>query len=156
MRPYSSMLSIASGLAILVSLSTPGYVFGQATGTASASTTPAAAAPATPEISAETTTKSAPFPGDWTWMNSNGRVVDSPMSTKYFTPEFRADINYTWDHNHPSDDSLGGSTETFRSDEFQLEQLSFGGDIRIDNVRGRFLTMFGDVGHYHAAQRRQL
>jgi hypothetical protein len=102
-----------------------------------------AAAPAPPEISAERTTKEAPFPGDWTWLNSNGRVVDSPMSTKYFTPEFRADINYTLDYNHPKDDTLGGSTETFRSDEFQVEQLSFGGDIRIDNVRGRFLTMYG-------------
>jgi hypothetical protein len=38
---------------------------------------------------------------------------------------------------------MGGSTESFRSDEFQVEQLSFGGDIRIDNVRGRFLTMYG-------------
>jgi hypothetical protein len=65
------------------------------------------------------------------------------MSTKYFTPEFRADVNYTLDLNHPEDDSLGGSTETFRSDEIQVEQLSFGGDIRIDNVRGRFLTMYG-------------
>ena len=70
----------------------------------------------TPTISAERTKKSAPFQGDWTWMNSNGRVVDSPMSTKYFTPEFRADTNYTWNHNHPTDDSMGGSTETFRSD----------------------------------------
>ena len=104
---------------------------------------PPAATPAPPEISAERTTKEAPFPGDWTWLNSNGRVVDSPMSTKYFTPEFRADINYTLDYNHPKDDSLGGSTETFRSDEVQVEQLSFGGDIRIDNVRGRFLTMYG-------------
>jgi hypothetical protein len=102
-----------------------------------------AAAPATPEISAERTTKSAPFPGDWTWLNSNGHQVDSPMATKYFTPEFRADVNYTLDYNHPKDDSLGGSTETFRSDEIQVEQLSFGGDIRIDNVRGRFLTMYG-------------
>jgi hypothetical protein len=92
---------------------------------------------------AEVTTKEAPFPGDWTWLNSNGRVVDFPMTTKYFTPEFRADVNYTLDYNHPSDDTLGGSTETFRSDEIQVEQLSFGGDIRIDNVRGRFLTMYG-------------
>jgi hypothetical protein len=104
---------------------------------------PPAATPAPPEISAERTTKEAPFPGDWTWLNSNGRVVDSPMSTKYFTPEFRADVNYTLDYNHPKDDTLGGSTETFRSDEVQVEQLSFGGDIRIDNVRGRFLTMYG-------------
>jgi len=109
-------------------------------------TAPAAAAPtepADPEIGAQTTTKGEPFPGDWTWLNSNGHAIDSAMSTKYFTPEFRADVNYTLDLNHPEDDSLGGSTETFRSDEIQVEQLSFGGDIRIDNVRGRFLTMYG-------------
>ncbi len=101
------------------------------------------AAPAPPEIDAQTTKKGEPFPGDWTWLNSNGHAVDSPMSTKYFTPEFRADANYTLDLNHPEDDSLGGSTETFRSDEFQLEQISVGGDIRINNVRGRILTMDG-------------
>jgi hypothetical protein len=39
---------------------------------------------------------------------------------------------------------MGGSTESFRSQEFQVEQLSFGGDLRLDNVRGRFLTMFGE------------
>jgi hypothetical protein len=114
--------------------------------TPGATITPAAVTPAPatpPEISAERLTKEAPFPGDWTWLNSNGRVVDTPMATKYFTPEFRADVNYTLDYNHPEDDSLGGSTETFRSDEVQIEQLSFGGDIRIDNVRGRFLTMYG-------------
>jgi len=104
---------------------------------------PAAAEPAAPEIGAQTTTKGEPFPGDWTWLNSNGHAVDSPMSTKYFTPEFRADANYTLDYNHPEDDTLGGSTETFRSDEWQLEQISMGGDIRINNVRGRILTMDG-------------
>jgi len=104
---------------------------------------PAPAPAAPPEISAERLTKEAPFPGDWTWLNDNGHQVDSPMATKYFTPEFRADANYTLDLNHPEDDSLGGSTETFRSDEFQLEQVSIGGDIRIDNVRGRILTMDG-------------
>jgi hypothetical protein len=104
---------------------------------------PAAAPAAPPEISAERLTKEAPFPGDWTWLNDNGHQTDSPMATKYFTPEFRADANYTLDLNHPEDDSLGGSTETFRSDEFQLEQVSIGGDIRIDNVRGRILFMDG-------------
>jgi hypothetical protein len=124
----------------------------KASGTSSTSVTPAApvavapapaAAPATPEISAERTTKEAPFPGDWTWLNSNGHSVDSPMATKYFTPEFRADANYILDYNHPHDDSMGGATESFRSDEWQLEQISIGGDIRIDNVRGRILTMDG-------------
>ena len=101
------------------------------------------AEPAAPEISAQTTTKGEPFPGDWTWLNSNGHQTDSPMATKYFTPEFRADANYTLDYNHPEDDTLGGSTETFRSDEWQLEQISIGGDIHINNVRGRILTMDG-------------
>ncbi len=104
---------------------------------------PAAAAQASKEISAQTTTKGEPFEGDWTWLNSNGHASDSPMATKYFTPEFRADANYTLDYNHPKDDSLGGSTETFRSDEWQLEQISIGGDIHINNVRGRILTMDG-------------
>jgi hypothetical protein len=80
---------------------------------------------------------------DWTWMNANGHNRDSPWSTKYFTPEFRADANYMLDFNHPSDDTMGGSTESFRSDEVQLEQLSLGGDIRIGHIRGRILTMFG-------------
>jgi len=66
-----------------------------------------AAAPAPPEISAQTTTKGEPFDGDWTWLNSNGHAVDSPMSTKYFTPEFRADANYILDYNHPHDDTMG-------------------------------------------------
>jgi len=104
-----------------------------------------ATAPAPPDIDAQVTTKGEPFPGDWTWTNNNGHAVDSPMATKYFTPEFRSDANYTIDMNHPEDDTLGGSTETFRSDEWQLEQISVGGDIRIQNVRGRFLCLCGGL-----------
>ncbi len=106
---------------------------------------PAAAPAAAPELGAQTTTAGEPFPGDWTWSNNGGHNVDSPMATKYFTPEFRSDANYTIDMNHPEDDTLGGSTETFRSDEWQLEQISIGGDIRIDNVRGRFLCLCGGL-----------
>jgi hypothetical protein len=103
----------------------------------------APAEPPAPEISAQRTTKGEPFPGDWTWLNSNGHQTDSPMATKYFTPEFRADANYILDYNHPKDDTMGGATESFRSDEWQLEQISIGGDIHIDNVRGRILLMDG-------------
>ena len=116
---------------------------------AAPATTPAPAAapaaPATPELNAQVTTKGEPFPGDWTWSNNAGHQTDSPMATKYFTPEFRSDANYTIDYNHPEDDTLGGSTETFRSDEWQLEQISVGGDIRINNVRGRFLCLCGGL-----------
>src|ERR1035438_3867830 len=105
---------------------------------------PPAAAPTPPEITAEITTKSAPWAfADWTWTNDGGHNVDSPMSTKYFTPEIRFDANYILDYNHPEDDSMVGSTEMYRSDEFQLEQASFGGDFRIQNTRGRILTMNG-------------
>jgi hypothetical protein len=105
---------------------------------------PLVATPATPDLPAEVTTKSLPFAyADWTWLNGNPRTKDTPLATKYFTPEFRADVNYILDFNHPKDDTMGGSTESFRSDEVQVEQLSFGGDIRINNVRGRFLTMYG-------------
>jgi hypothetical protein len=113
------------------------------TSTAGMAQDAAAPAAAAPEISAQITTKGEPFPGDWTWLNSNGHASDSPMSTKYFTPEFRADANYILDYNHPKDDTMGGATESFRSDEWQLEQISIGGDIHINNVRGRILTMNG-------------
>jgi hypothetical protein len=111
-----------------------------------AAATPAplpAAAPAPPEIAAEITTKSAPWPGDWTWTNDGGHNTDSPMSTKYFTPEIRFDANYILDYNHPEDDSMVGSTEMYRAEEWQLEQASVGGDFRIQNTRGRILTMNG-------------
>ena len=133
-------LVAGSGAAASNSSSAPPTYSSSAAGQEPASS---AAAPAPKEISAQTTTKGEPFPGDWTWLNSNGHASDSPMATKYFTPEFRADANYTLDYNHPKDDTLGGSTETFRSDEWQLEQISIGGDIHIDNVRGRILTMDG-------------
>jgi Putative beta-barrel porin-2, OmpL-like. bbp2 len=80
---------------------------------------------------------------DYTWMNGNPRNHDTPLATKYFTPEFRADTHYMLDYNHPVDHTMGGATESFRSGEVQLEQLSFGGDLRVGNVRGRVLTMFG-------------
>ena len=118
----------------------------KAAGAPAQAAAPAASATvATPEIDAQVTTKGDPFPGDWTWTNNNGHAADSPMATKYFTPEFRSDANYTIDMNHPEDDTMGGSTETFRSDEWQLEQISLGGDIRIQNVRGRFLCMCGGL-----------
>jgi hypothetical protein len=95
-------------------------------------------------LGAETATKEAPFSGDWTWLNGNSRNTDTPMATKYFVPEFRADAYYALDLNHPIDDTIGGSSELFRAQELQLEQISFGGDIRIDNVRGRVLLMMGE------------
>src|SRR5579862_4270614 len=107
-----------------------------------ASSTSAAPAPKT--FDPQTQTKADPFSyADYTWLNGTSRNEDTPLATKYFTPEVRFDTNYIEAYNQPKDHTLGGSTESFRSDEVQLEQMSFGGDIHVDNVRGRVLTMFG-------------
>ncbi len=80
---------------------------------------------------------------DWTWLNGNPRNKDVAFDSKFFTPEIRADVTYTYDFNKPIDNSIGGSSEIFRSNEIQLEQLGLGGDFHYDNVRARFMTQFG-------------
>jgi hypothetical protein len=96
---------------------------------------------------AEQPAASAPFAyADWTWLNGTPRNKDAVWDSKFFTPEIRLDANYIQSFNHPKDDTLGGSTEIFRSSEFQLEQVSFGGNLHWQNVQARILTLFGDFG----------
>jgi hypothetical protein len=80
---------------------------------------------------------------DFTWLNGNARTKESPMDTKFFTPEIRADVDYVYDFNHPKDDTIGGSSEVFRSNEVHVTQLGVGGDFHYDNVRARVMTQFG-------------
>ena len=80
---------------------------------------------------------------DFTWLNGSSRTTESPMDTKYFTPEFRADVSYIEDFHHPSDHTLVGSSESGRTGEVQLQQLGVGGDFHVGNVRGRLMTQFG-------------
>lgn len=87
---------------------------------------------------------SEPFAfADFTWLNGNARTKESPMDTKFFTPEIRADADYVYSFNHPSDDTIGGSSEVFRSSEVHVTQLGVGGDFHFDNVRARVMTQFG-------------
>jgi Putative beta-barrel porin-2, OmpL-like. bbp2 len=83
---------------------------------------------------------------DWTWLNGNARNKDTVWDSKFFTPEIRFDTHFVSSFNHPKDDTIGGSSEIFRSNEVQLEQISFGGDFHWQNVRGRVLTMGGMFG----------
>jgi Putative beta-barrel porin-2, OmpL-like. bbp2 len=80
---------------------------------------------------------------DWTWLNGNARNKDAVWDSKFFTPEIRVDTDYISSFNHPKDDTIGGSTEIFRSNEVQIEQISFGGDLHWQDVRARVLTMGG-------------
>jgi hypothetical protein len=88
--------------------------------------------------------KIAPFSDwDWTWLNGNPRNKDTAFDSKFFTPEIRADLTYNYDFNKPVDNSISGSSEMFRANEIQLEQLGVGGDFHYDNVRARLMTQFG-------------
>ena len=88
--------------------------------------------------------KAEPFAfADWTWLNGNPRTKQPAFDSKFFTPEIRADVDYVYDFNHPKDDTIGGSSEVFRSDEVHVTQLGVGGDFHYDNVRARLMTQFG-------------
>jgi hypothetical protein len=87
---------------------------------------------------------SQPFAfADFTWLNGNPRTKEVPLDTPFFTPEIRADVDYIYDFHHPKDDTIGGSSEVFRSNEVQVTQLGVGGDFHYDNVRARIMTQFG-------------
>jgi hypothetical protein len=88
--------------------------------------------------------KSEPFAfADFTCLTGNARTKDTPYATKFFTPEIRSDVNYTYDFRHPQDDTISGSSEIFRANEVQVTQLGVGGDFHYDNVRARLMTQFG-------------
>jgi len=88
--------------------------------------------------------KEEPFAfADWSWLSGSARTNSLAMDTPLFTPEIRFDVNYTSSFNHPKDNTIGGSSEIFRSGEVQLTQIGVGGDFHYNNVRGRLMTQFG-------------
>jgi putative OmpL-like beta-barrel porin-2 len=108
-------------------------------------TAAAVSLPAAINQSAESAkTKAEPFAfADFTWLNGNARTKTPAFDSKFFTPEIRADVDYVYDFAHPKDDTIGGSSEVFRSSEVQVTQLGVGGDFHFDNVRARLMTQFG-------------
>jgi len=93
-----------------------------------------------PEVDTQTPWANVGYVG---WMNGTPREKEPIFDTKFFTPEVRLDVNYLQSGNHPIDHTISGSTEEFRSGEFQIEQVSFGGDFHWEGVKARFLSMFG-------------
>ena len=80
---------------------------------------------------------------DFTWLTGNSRQKEYPLAGKIFSGELRVDTAYNYSFNHPKDNTIGGSTEVFRSNEIQLTDLAFGGDVFYKNVHARLLTQFG-------------
>ena len=133
-RPTTPATSAKASVPVLPVVSAPAAPMAT---TAEASTSANATAEAAPA-------KIEPFSdADWTWLNGNPRTKEIYWDTKFFTPEIRSDTVYVYDFNHPTDHSMGGSSELFRSQEVQLTQLGVGGDFHYDNVRARLMTQFG-------------
>ncbi len=86
-----------------------------------------------------------PFSGyDLTWQNGNDRRDHSVLQTKYFTGSIMFDGNYTYSGNNPNDNTVVGSTALARNNEMEVMFLGFGGDLNYKNMRGRFMTQFGN------------
>ncbi|MDR3607116.1 MAG: outer membrane beta-barrel protein [Oligoflexia bacterium] len=80
---------------------------------------------------------------DFSWVPGGYAPPDSPMKTKYFTPELRLDTAYHYSFNNPADDTISGSSEVFRHGEFQVTQIGVGGDFSYNNIGFRLMTQFG-------------
>jgi hypothetical protein len=82
--------------------------------------------------------------GDFTWLNGGSRQTSRILDTKYFTPQFDVDVNYTYSLNNPIDHTIVGSTATFRHNELELAFLGIGGDAHVGPVRGRVFFQYGE------------
>ena len=104
-----------------------------------------AAGPSTSSSQTTEPKKKEPFAfADFTWLTGNSRQKEYPLKfSDIFTGELRVDAAFHHYFNHPNDNTIGGSTEVFRSGEVQLTDLAVGGDFNYKNVRGRLLTQFG-------------
>jgi hypothetical protein len=110
----------------------------------SSSASPGTAAQAPVAVGEPNAKKLEPFAfADFTWLTGNARTKVSPLDSPAFTGEFRADTEFTYSFNKPIDNTIGGSSEVFRSGEIQVTQLGIGGDFHYERVRGRLMTQFG-------------
>ncbi len=131
------------GAALTSKATAPIHVIGDQTAPASPAA-PAESALAQQAAAPAKPAKPDPFSfADFSWLNGNSRIKEVPLDTKFFTPEIRADVDYVYDFRHPKDDTIGGSSEIFRANEFQVTQLGVGGDFHWDNVQARVMTQFG-------------
>ena len=119
---------------------------GQATPAAPPPATPAdaAAPPKAPDAEKKPAAPTEPFAfADFSWVPGNAGASERPLTWGPFTGEVRVDVDYNYSFNRPKDDTIGGSSEVFRHNEFQLTQLGFGGDFLYKNVQARIMTQFG-------------
>jgi len=144
--PSSTEAATSQPLAVAPAAAQPGVAGTAASGEAANAISPGAASTklGAQEKRPMKPAQAEPFAfADFTWLNGNPRTKEVPLDTKFFTPEIRADVDYVYDFAHPKDDTIGGSSEIFRSNEVHVTQLGVGGDFHYDNVRARLMTQFG-------------
>ena len=82
----------------------------------------------------------------------DGRRPSTPSSSR---PRFAPTLTTSMTSHHPADDTIGGSSEIFRSGEFQVTQMGVGGDFHWDNVHCARHDAVRHVFADHAPQRCQ-
>lgn len=80
---------------------------------------------------------------DFSWIPGNAGANEKPFSFGPFTGEMRVDTVYHHEFSNPKDHTVSGSSEVFRSGEFQVTQLGFGGDFYYKGAMARLMTQFG-------------
>lgn len=80
---------------------------------------------------------------DFSWAPGNYSPPESGLKTEHFTPELRLDTSYHYSFANPRDNTISGSSEVFRHNEFQATQIGVGGDFDYKNVGFRLMTQFG-------------
>ncbi len=81
--------------------------------------------------------------GDFSWAPASYAPSEHPLAWGPFTGELRVDVNYHYSFANPKDHTISGSSEVFRSNEFQLTQFGLGGDFLYKGVQARLMTQFG-------------
>lgn len=80
---------------------------------------------------------------DFSWVPGNAGPRERPFSFGPFTGEVRVDATYHHSFANPVDNTISGSSEVFRSGEFQVTQLGFGGAFSYRGAHARLMTQFG-------------
>lgn len=89
---------------------------------------------------------SAPFDGDYTWMNGQSRQKDFPLKLgNVAVISTYLDAYFALSGNRPIDHTLTGGASATRSGEFQINLASVGVDLSYKNVLGKLSLQWGNM-----------
>ncbi len=105
---------------------------------------PAPAPASPPAVNTDYGPAVTPFAfGDFSWSPANYAPAESLLHYGVFTGEVRLDVPFHYSLANPVDNTISGSSEVFRSNEFQVTQAGIGGDFYYRGAHARLMTQFG-------------